>query len=164
MALDRRRARKPCSTPPSTCLNRAAAPPSWNANAATIRSCGNASKNCWPPTISLPALERPLAVDPGETSAPKEQPAVTGAAPAAVPGKTGNFRLASPSPDALIGSIIAGRYQLRQEIGEGGLGSVYLAEQTQPVKRHVAVKLIKPRMDSRRVRAPGSNSIGKPWR
>ena len=99
------------------------------------------------------ALERPLAEDPGETSAPDEPPAVTGEGPAAVPGQTASFRLASPPPDSLIGSIIAGRYKLRQEIGEGGMGSVYLAEQTQPVKRHVALKLIKPGMDSRTVLA-----------
>ncbi len=99
------------------------------------------------------ALERPLVEDPGETSAFEEQPAVTGEGPAAVPGETAGFRLASPPPDSLIGSIIAGRYKLRQEIGEGGMGSVYLADQTQPVKRHVALKLIKPGMDSRTVLA-----------
>jgi WD40 repeat protein/serine/threonine protein kinase len=99
------------------------------------------------------ALERPLAEDPGETSAPDEPPAATRAEPAAVPGETTGFRLATPPPDALIGTIIAGRYKLRQEIGEGGMGSVYLAEQTQPVKRLVALKLIKPGMDSRTVLA-----------
>ncbi len=57
------------------------------------------------------------------------------------------------APQAVIGSIIAGRYKLRQEIGEGGMGSVYLAEQLQPVKRQVALKLIKPGMDSRTVLA-----------
>src|SRR5580692_10129641 len=41
------------------------------------------------------------------------------------------------------GTVIAGRYKLRQEIGEGGMGSVFLAEQTQPVTRQVALKLIK---------------------
>ncbi len=45
-----------------------------------------------------------------------------------------------PAPGSLIGSIIAGRYKLRQEIGEGGMGSVYFAEQTQPVKRQVALE------------------------
>ena len=49
--------------------------------------------------------------------------------------------------------MIAGRYKLRQEIGEGGMGSVYLAEQFQPVKRMVALKLIKPGMDTRNVLA-----------
>jgi eukaryotic-like serine/threonine-protein kinase len=53
----------------------------------------------------------------------------------------------------LIDSVIAGRYKLRQEIGEGGMGRVYLAEQLQPVKRMVALKLIKPGMDSRTVLA-----------
>ncbi len=49
--------------------------------------------------------------------------------------------------------MIAGRYKLREEIGEGGMGSVYLAEQLQPVKRRVALKLIKAGMDSRTVLA-----------
>ena len=48
------------------------------------------------------------------------------------------------------GSII-GPYKLLQQIGEGGMGTVYMAEQTQPVQRKVAVKLIKPGMDSRQV-------------
>ena len=51
------------------------------------------------------------------------------------------------------GTVIAGRYKLRQEIGEGGMGSVFLAEQTEPVKRQVALKLIKPGMDSKGVLA-----------
>ena len=48
----------------------------------------------------------------------------------------------------LIDREIAGRYKLRQEIGHGGMGSVYLAEQLQPVKRMVALKLIKLGMDT----------------
>ena len=46
-----------------------------------------------------------------------------------------------------------GPYKLLQPIGEGGMGIVYLAEQTEPVKRRVAVKIIKPGMDSREVLA-----------
>ena len=46
---------------------------------------------------------------------------------------------------------MAGKYQLLERIGEGGMGSVWLAQQSEPVKRKVAVKLIKPGMDSRRV-------------
>jgi WD40 repeat protein/serine/threonine protein kinase len=46
-----------------------------------------------------------------------------------------------------------GRYQLRHILGEGGMGIVYLAEQTEPVKREVALKIIKPGMDSRRILA-----------
>ena len=54
---------------------------------------------------------------------------------------------------ALLDTVIAGRYKLRQEIGEGGMGTVYMAEQTQPVKRMVALKLIKAGMDSKTVLA-----------
>ncbi len=44
-----------------------------------------------------------------------------------------------------------GRYVLLERIGEGGMGSVWVAQQTEPVKRKVAIKLIKPGMDSRQV-------------
>ena len=44
-----------------------------------------------------------------------------------------------------------GRYKLLQQIGEGGFGTVFLAEQSQPVKRQVALKVIKPGMDSKEV-------------
>jgi tetratricopeptide (TPR) repeat protein/tRNA A-37 threonylcarbamoyl transferase component Bud32 len=46
---------------------------------------------------------------------------------------------------------VVGSYKLVKQIGEGGMGAVYLAQQTEPVKRLVAVKLIKPGMDSRQV-------------
>ncbi|MBN2594212.1 MAG: SUMF1/EgtB/PvdO family nonheme iron enzyme [Sedimentisphaerales bacterium] len=46
-----------------------------------------------------------------------------------------------------------GRYKLLSVLGEGGMGIVYLAEQIEPVKREVALKVIKPGMDSRRVLA-----------
>jgi serine/threonine protein kinase/Flp pilus assembly protein TadD len=51
------------------------------------------------------------------------------------------------------GMVISGRYKLLEEIGEGGMGHVWMAQQTEPVKRDVAVKLIKPGMDSRQVLA-----------
>ena len=44
-----------------------------------------------------------------------------------------------------------GRYKLLQQIGEGGFGTVYLAEQSDPVKRQVALKVIKPGMDSKEI-------------
>jgi eukaryotic-like serine/threonine-protein kinase len=46
-----------------------------------------------------------------------------------------------------------GRYKLLQKIGEGGWGIVYMAEQTEPVRRRVALKILKPGMDSRQVMA-----------
>jgi eukaryotic-like serine/threonine-protein kinase len=44
-----------------------------------------------------------------------------------------------------------GPYKLLQEIGEGGMGKVYMAEQVEPVRRRVALKIIKPGMDSAQV-------------
>jgi serine/threonine protein kinase/Flp pilus assembly protein TadD len=46
---------------------------------------------------------------------------------------------------------IVGPYKLVQQIGEGGMGTVYVAEQTEPVRRVVALKIIKLGMDSRQV-------------
>jgi eukaryotic-like serine/threonine-protein kinase len=53
----------------------------------------------------------------------------------------------------VAGSVIAARYKLLQEIGEGGMGTVWVAEQTAPVRRKVALKLVKAGMDSRSVLA-----------
>src|SRR5260370_26339116 len=44
-----------------------------------------------------------------------------------------------------------GRYKLLQQIGEGGYGVVYMAEQEAPVRRRVALKIIKPGMDTKSV-------------
>ncbi len=44
-----------------------------------------------------------------------------------------------------------GPYKLLEEIGEGGMGVVYMAEQKQPIERRVALKIIKPGMDTRQV-------------
>jgi eukaryotic-like serine/threonine-protein kinase len=52
-----------------------------------------------------------------------------------------------------IGAIIAGRYKLLESLGQGGMGAVFMAQQTQPVKRVVALKLIKLGMDSKQVLA-----------
>lgn len=51
------------------------------------------------------------------------------------------------------GTTIAGRYKLLEVIGEGGMGSVWVAEQKEPIKRKVAIKLIKAGMDSKQVLA-----------
>src|SRR5207247_1942660 len=47
------------------------------------------------------------------------------------------------------GTVIASRYKLIKEMGEGGMGSVWMAEQSEPVRRLVALKLIRTGMDSR---------------
>src|SRR5271166_5954625 len=48
------------------------------------------------------------------------------------------------------GTVI-GPYKLLQQIGEGGFGVVYMAEQLEPVRRTVALKIIKPGMDTGQV-------------
>ncbi len=58
-----------------------------------------------------------------------------------------------PAPSVFVegpGTRI-GPYKLLQEIGEGGMGKVYMAEQIEPVRRRVALKIIKPGMDSAQV-------------
>jgi eukaryotic-like serine/threonine-protein kinase len=62
----------------------------------------------------------------------------------------------SQAPTATSGSAGApfeqiGPYRLLQKIGEGGMGEVWLAEQTEPVRRKVALKLIKAGMDTKQV-------------
>ncbi len=54
-------------------------------------------------------------------------------------------------PESGPGAIIAGRYTLVEKIGEGGMGEVWVAKQTEPVKRKVALKLIKAGMDTKAV-------------
>lgn len=52
-----------------------------------------------------------------------------------------------------MGTIVADRYKLLEQIGEGGMGTVWVAEQFEPVRRKVALKLIKAGMDSKSVLA-----------
>jgi tetratricopeptide (TPR) repeat protein len=58
-----------------------------------------------------------------------------------------------PAQPAGVGAVVAGRYRLLQVIGEGGMGRVFMAEQTRPVKRMVAVKLVRAGMDTKQVLA-----------
>jgi len=58
-----------------------------------------------------------------------------------------------PAPDEQAGALIDGKYTLVEPIGEGGMGSVWRAKQTEPVKRYVAIKLIRAGMDSKQVLA-----------
>jgi serine/threonine protein kinase len=72
---------------------------------------------------------------------------LAGANPDADPAEMGIFANSAEQP----GTVLAGRYKLLEQIGEGGMGAVWVAEQTQPVRRKVAVKLIKAGMDSKSV-------------
>src|SRR5262249_19564742 len=64
----------------------------------------------------------------------------------------------TPEPTAIVGrgssegpGSLIGPYKLLEPIGEGGMGVVYMAEQEQPVRRKVALKIIKAGMDSAQV-------------
>jgi len=64
-----------------------------------------------------------------------------------VPGDLG-----TPLPPLIEGTgTQIGPYKLIQKLGEGGMGAVYLAEQEKPVRRTVALKIIKPGMDTEQV-------------
>jgi WD40 repeat protein/serine/threonine protein kinase len=75
------------------------------------------------------------------------------AAPTEVPPRTaaGNDAMLVPNLEQIGESI--GRYKLLEKIGEGGMGVVYMAEQEEPVRRRVGLKVIKLGMDTRQVMA-----------
>lgn len=52
-------------------------------------------------------------------------------------------------PGLAADRIFAGRFKLRQMLGEGGMGEVWVADQIEPVQRRVAIKVIRPGLDSR---------------
>src|SRR5262249_44905533 len=61
-------------------------------------------------------------------------------------GSTGPYQALTERPGTVIGP-----YKLLEQIGEGGFGLVFMAEQQSPVRRKVAVKVLKPGMDTRQV-------------
>ena len=71
----------------------------------------------------------------------------------------GDGFLYRPPPNATVDeqpvterpATVIGPYKLLQQIGEGGMGTVYMAEQSAPVRRMVALKIIKTRMESSQV-------------
>ncbi|MGO9109518.1 MAG: protein kinase domain-containing protein [Thermoguttaceae bacterium] len=67
------------------------------------------------------------------------------------PAAGGVEKTAGYVPSEQPGAVVAGRYKLMEKIGEGGFGLVFVAEQQHPVRRKVALKIIKPGMDTRDV-------------
>jgi serine/threonine protein kinase/Tfp pilus assembly protein PilF len=84
--------------------------------------------------VNMPAEERP---DPSVTSGLDE-------------GGTVDTK---PLDTAEAAGAVIGHYHLLQKIGEGGMGEVWLAEQKEPVRRRVALKLVKAGMNTREVMA-----------
>jgi tetratricopeptide (TPR) repeat protein len=62
-----------------------------------------------------------------------------------------DFSATTDPPVAERPSTVIGPYKLLEQIGEGGFGTVFLAEQTEPVRRKVALKVLKAGMDTRQV-------------
>ena len=100
-------------------------------------------------------VERLLAAQP-KVGGFLDAPATSDLSPA---GRTATFGIDAPATanfpgkDEHLGAILGGKYKLMEEIGEGGMGQVFMAQQTEPVKRAVAVKVIKAGMDSKAVLA-----------
>src|SRR5262249_42104869 len=73
------------------------------------------------------------------------------------PATTGDEGNGGPAPDTGAGPLlegpgaVIGPYKLLEQLGEGGFGVVFLAEQQEPVRRKVALKVLKPGMDTRQV-------------
>ena len=82
-----------------------------------------------------------------ETSAADRQVDVAADTPSELAAVASDDRPSYRSFAEATGTLI-GPYKLLQKIGEGGMGVVYMAEQEQPVRRKVALKIIKPGMDT----------------
>ena len=97
--------------------------------------------------LEQPAAAGPVAgaADPAETVATEAEAGGPGEPPT-VALSASPVRPLTEGPGTLVGP-----YKLLQKIGEGGMGAVYMAEQERPVRRKVALKIIKPGMESDQV-------------
>ena len=82
-------------------------------------------------------LEPPARDEVGAAEAPTVPPHENGPAD---PARAET--MAHDSPVEEVGAVIAGKYKLLETLGQGGMGAVFMAQQTQPVKRLVALKLM----------------------
>src|SRR5262249_17429712 len=87
--------------------------------------------------LKRPAIELNATVDPSGGE-PCDRGGLDDSSPSARP------------PTAEPGTVI-GPDKLPEQVGEGGFGVVFMAEQTEPVRRKVALKVLKPGMDTRQV-------------
>src|SRR5215472_10131298 len=103
--------------------------------------CGAPLSECGPDGLCAACmLECAIEPEPSQRTAP---------AAAGIPASAQSAAKSRPEEET-HGSTI-GRYELLEKIGEGGFGVVYVAEQREPVKRRVALKIIKLGMDTKQV-------------
>jgi serine/threonine protein kinase len=78
---------------------------------------------------------------------------IDGLQPDSLPGDPATREARTARRDPLEGTTLGpgGLYKILQRIGEGGFGTVFMAEQTAPVRRRVAIKILKAGMDTRQV-------------
>ena len=96
-----------------------------------------------------PAANRPAVRTSGASEIPQGATRIISNEPEALSAalcKTSEYRITMEA-----GVVVSNRYTLQERIGEGGMGEVWVTRQTEPVKRKVALKLIKTGMDSKAV-------------
>src|SRR6516225_3934909 len=79
-----------------------------------------------------------------------DQPAAMLDEPVARAKATLKLEFSDDRPDEVVGQKIS-HYKILEKIGEGGCGAVYMAQQQEPVRRRVALKIIKLGMDTKQV-------------
>jgi serine/threonine protein kinase/WD40 repeat protein len=109
--------------------------------------------------LALPHSERPAFLDHACANDPRLRHLVEGLLLAHEHALAPRGAQGGPAPGPTLPVSLEkpgdhiGRYKLLQQIGEGGWGVVYMAEQEEPVRRRVALKVIKPGMDTKQVLA-----------
>jgi serine/threonine protein kinase/WD40 repeat protein len=107
--------------------------------------------------LALPHSERPAFLDHACANDPRLRHLVEGLLLAHEHALAPRGTQGGPAPGPTLPASLEkpggriGRYKLLQQIGEGGWGVVYMAEQEEPVRRRVALKVIKPGMDTKQV-------------
>lgn len=132
-------------------LNRILELPEEQRNDALAKECGDNSELRGRVQALLSAQQDPqkMAAAFGNTFATTD--AVSGTHVYSAPDDKISAAETGEYEPAEAGILIAGRYILKSKLGEGGMGEVWKAQQTKPVKRNVAIKLIKSGMDSRTI-------------